>query len=153
NSSFWYRNDLRDGAKEFVVVDAEHGTRQPAFDHKRLAEGLSKAAGKEFNADKLPFSEIEFVENGRAVQFEVSDKAWRCDLSSYDCKTVAGSDSKPAKTTAQSGTKSDQGSESPFVEEDSPRADADTASQTQERGSRRRGGEQGRSRRSPDEKW
>src|SRR4051812_26386348 len=25
NSRFWYRNDLRDGAKEFVVVDAEHG--------------------------------------------------------------------------------------------------------------------------------
>src|SRR5437660_1349008 len=59
NSRFWYRNDLRDGAKEFVVVDAEHGTRQLAFDHQKLAEGLSKAAGKEFKADKLPFSEIE----------------------------------------------------------------------------------------------
>src|SRR3954463_10915775 len=37
NLRFWYRNDLRDGAKEFVVVDAEHGTRQPAFDRLKLS--------------------------------------------------------------------------------------------------------------------
>src|SRR6266480_4835027 len=31
NMRFWYRNDLRDGAKEFVLVDAERGTRETAF--------------------------------------------------------------------------------------------------------------------------
>src|SRR5688500_5955596 len=30
NTRFWYRNDLRGGAKEFVLVDAEAGTRKPA---------------------------------------------------------------------------------------------------------------------------
>src|SRR5215470_12287845 len=70
NTRFWYRNDLRDGAKEFIVVDAEHGTRQPAFDHQKLAVSLSKAAGKEFKPDKLPFSEIEFVHGGKSIQFE-----------------------------------------------------------------------------------
>src|SRR6185369_998708 len=43
NTRFWYRNDLADGAKEFIVVDAEHGTRQKAFDHQKLAASLSKA--------------------------------------------------------------------------------------------------------------
>src|SRR5215510_1138825 len=41
NTRFWYRNDLRDGAKEFIVVDAEHGVRKPAFDHAQLAAALS----------------------------------------------------------------------------------------------------------------
>src|SRR6516165_6340047 len=58
---FWYRNDLRNGAKEFVLVDAERGARQPAFDHPRLAVSLSKAAGKEYKSDHLPFESIQFV--------------------------------------------------------------------------------------------
>ena len=53
DNRFWYRNDLAGGAKEFILVDAEHGTRQPAFDHQKLAAGLSKAAGGEaYKADQ-----------------------------------------------------------------------------------------------------
>src|SRR5689334_8514423 len=47
STQFWYRNDLRGGAKEFIVVDTKTGTRQPAFDHAKLAAALSKAAGEE----------------------------------------------------------------------------------------------------------
>src|SRR5262245_65008884 len=43
----WYRNDLKGGTKEFVLVDAMAGKRDLAFDHKKLAEALAKAAGKE----------------------------------------------------------------------------------------------------------
>ena len=39
NKCFWYRNDLSGGAREFIVVNAEQGTRQPAFDHAELAAG------------------------------------------------------------------------------------------------------------------
>src|SRR4051812_23802270 len=66
NTRFWYRNDLRGGAKEFILVDANKGTRGPAFDHKKLAAALSKAAGKEYLAEKLPFDHIEFVEQNKA---------------------------------------------------------------------------------------
>src|SRR5881296_913188 len=45
DTRFWYRNDLREGAKEFVVVDAERGRRNPAFDREKLATALSKATG------------------------------------------------------------------------------------------------------------
>ena len=41
---FWYRNDLKGGTREFVLVDAEKGTKAPAFDHKKLAAALSKAS-------------------------------------------------------------------------------------------------------------
>src|SRR5581483_12005159 len=80
STRFWYRNDLRGGAREFVLVDAVKGTRGPAFDHKRLAESLSKAAGAGYSAEKLPFERIEFVEGGKAIRFTVGEAAWRCDL-------------------------------------------------------------------------
>src|SRR5262245_29888262 len=38
NTRFWYQNELRGGGKEFILVDAEQGTRQPAFDHQKLAQ-------------------------------------------------------------------------------------------------------------------
>src|SRR5580765_5836124 len=37
DTRFWYRNDLRGGAKEFIVVDAKKGTREPAFNQAKLA--------------------------------------------------------------------------------------------------------------------
>src|SRR5438045_268207 len=66
---FWYRNDLAGGERQFVLVDAEAGTRRPAFDHDRLAAALSKAAGTKERADRLPFDEITFVDGGKAVRF------------------------------------------------------------------------------------
>ena len=90
DTRFWYQNDLRGGAKEFMVVDAEKGIRAPAFDHQKLAAALSKSAGQEFKADRLPFAEIEFIDGGRAIEFRAAEKTWRCNLSSYECTTVAG---------------------------------------------------------------
>src|SRR5258708_20843469 len=37
---FWYQRELRDGAREFIVVDPIAGTRKTAFDHGRLAGAL-----------------------------------------------------------------------------------------------------------------
>jgi dipeptidyl aminopeptidase/acylaminoacyl peptidase len=88
NTQFWYRNDLRGGAKEFVLVDAENGVRRPAFDHDKLAAALSKAASAEFKADHLPFSDIQFVEDGKSLKFEAAGKTWQCDLDSYACATT-----------------------------------------------------------------
>ena len=42
NNRFWYRLDLADNAREFVVVDALRATREPAFDHERLAQALRR---------------------------------------------------------------------------------------------------------------
>src|SRR5690349_14081712 len=54
NTRFWYRNDLQNGSKQFVLVDAENGTRQPAFDHQKLAAALAKATGEQYQSDHLP---------------------------------------------------------------------------------------------------
>jgi dipeptidyl aminopeptidase/acylaminoacyl peptidase len=91
---FWYRNDLRGGAKEFILVDVEKGSRQSAFDHPKLAAALSKAAGMDFRSDRLPFENIEFTENQTALRFEAAGKTWKCSLSSYECSEAGGDASK-----------------------------------------------------------
>ena len=69
DSRFWYRNDLPGGAGEFIVVDAEHGSRQPAFDHQKLAAALSKVAGGAvYKPEKLPFENIEFDPDGQSIR-------------------------------------------------------------------------------------
>jgi dipeptidyl aminopeptidase/acylaminoacyl peptidase len=88
NTRFWYRNELKGNTSEFILVDAEAGTRNPAFDHDKLAAALSKAAGGDYQGNKLPFSSIEFVDGDKSIQFSVSEKTWKCDLSTYECTPV-----------------------------------------------------------------
>ncbi len=83
NTRFWYRNDLRDDAREFILVDAQRGTRELAFDHAKLIAALSKATGSEYK--RLPFNSIAFIEDGKAVAFKVDETTWKCDLASYKC--------------------------------------------------------------------
>src|ERR1043165_287678 len=95
NTRFWYRNDLKAGTKEFILVDAEKGTRGRAFDHQKLAAALSKAADKTYHADRLPFDRIEFTPNAGTIRF-VLEGTWECDLTTYECKRVAKAPQKGA---------------------------------------------------------
>lgn len=86
-SRFWYRKSVK-GGNEFVLVDAETLAKRPAFDHERLAASLSAAADEKYSALKLPFSEISFVDVEKAIEVEVGDSRWRCELSDYVCKKL-----------------------------------------------------------------
>ncbi|MCP4713403.1 MAG: prolyl oligopeptidase family serine peptidase [Planctomycetes bacterium] len=85
NTKFWYRNDLADGAREFILIDAKAGDRRSAFNHRRLARSLARAANAEIAANKLPFDTINFIEDGDALEFEYQDSKWKCDLQTYQC--------------------------------------------------------------------
>ena len=82
---FWYRNDLPDKVREFILVDAAKGERRPAFDHARLAEALGKVLGKPQQASHPLFEQIVFAEDG-AIHFEVEGKAWRFDPATDEVK-------------------------------------------------------------------
>ena len=118
-TKFWYRNDLKGGTKEFVLVDAEKGTRGVAFDHAKLATALSKAAEANFRADRLPFNDIEFSDDAKSVQFDAGGKRWKCDLENYTCTDLGPARKKspnaPADTATTTGENLDQ-PESPWVE-------------------------------------
>ncbi len=104
NTCFWYRNDLSGGTREFILANAGQGTRQPAFDHARLAAALSKAAGTEYHADRLPFDAIEFPDGDGVVRFAVDETTWDCDLASYACTKTDATMSQPAGRSDQEGS-------------------------------------------------
>jgi len=86
---FWFSNETADG-KEFLVIDAEKGTSEPAFDHARLALALSTAAGvagtaTAYNEKKLPFESFAFTRGGTTIEFNVEKDNWTCDLPTYTC--------------------------------------------------------------------
>ena len=72
NTRFWYRNDLRGGAREFIVVDAERATRGRAFDHETVA----KKIGEGVEPTRLPINELRFSDDGQKVTLIGPDKSW-----------------------------------------------------------------------------
>lgn len=82
NNKFWYRLDLAQGQREFVLVDAVKGTRAPAFDHVRLAKTLSEKWGREVEGSKLLFDRLEFSEDGKRLRL-IGENAWDLNLEDY----------------------------------------------------------------------
>ncbi|MFF4324158.1 DPP IV N-terminal domain-containing protein [Streptomyces sp. NPDC001568] len=70
--------------RRFVRVDPAAGTREPAFDHARLATALATASGQEVDPEALPFPGYEAA--GDAVEFGAFGAYWRCRLDDYVCE-------------------------------------------------------------------
>ena len=66
-SQFWYRNDLPDAKREFILVDANKGTRSSAFDHAAVAAELTGLLKRDVSGEQLPVNEIEFSEDGTQI--------------------------------------------------------------------------------------
>ncbi len=89
NTRFWYRNDLPDEAREFIVINAERGTREAAFDHARVAAVLSQINGAQISANKLPVERLNFPDDKTAILLG-REKSWSLDLASYEIKPFDG---------------------------------------------------------------
>jgi len=83
-SRFWYRAVGPNGS-EFVLIDAERGTRHPAFDHEKLARGLSSLTGRKYSAGALPMQRFEFTPGGREIRLQIGGDPIQCDLRRYAC--------------------------------------------------------------------
>ena len=93
----WYRDKLVGDAGEFILVDCEKPEQRPAFDHAKLANGLSLAAKRRVSPERLPFREIEFNDDLSEVRFEAFGQPWRCKLGTYEVFIFA----KPASGKAE----------------------------------------------------
>ncbi len=124
---FWYRVDLGQDEREFVLVDAVAGTRSAAFDHDAVAAKLTESLGSPFEAKQLPIERLAFGDSFVELQANGNWYRWTpatASLETIESPTGAAADEPP------------------------PRG---------ERGGRRRRGErppgQGNERRSPDGRW
>jgi dipeptidyl aminopeptidase/acylaminoacyl peptidase len=82
---FFYHKASPSGS-EFILVDPERNTSTPAFDHARLAAALSHPAKQDYPASDLPFSDFEFIDNGKAIRFSIDKVQWKCALDTYECQ-------------------------------------------------------------------
>jgi len=78
---FWYRDNGPDGIT-FVVVDPAKGTKNPAFDQKKLSAALTSATDGKMKADAqhLVISELEFSDGDKTVFVGDGSQKFRCDL-------------------------------------------------------------------------
>jgi dipeptidyl-peptidase-4 len=109
---FVFRDAGPEGS-EFVVFDAAHGTRQPAFDHAKIAAALSAAAGASYNAAHLPFMSFEFSADGKSISFQAKGKHWSCDLQGNAC--VADAKSTKPGAAPQEEEPSPDGKRAAFI--------------------------------------
>ncbi|HVT99886.1 MAG TPA: hypothetical protein VHE33_20470, partial [Acidobacteriaceae bacterium] len=79
---FIYRKSI-EGGHEFVLVDAATQTKQPAFDHTKLAAALSSASGENYTAITLPFARFHFTDGDAGIEFAVENTRWQCDLHTW----------------------------------------------------------------------
>ena len=84
NTRFWYRNKTANG-HEFILVNPGAPSRQPLFDHYRLAAAMSMANDTAYQGHKLPFDEFEFIRNEQAIEFRLEKKRFECDIRAYNC--------------------------------------------------------------------
>ena len=84
NQRFWYRIDLPEDKKQFLVVAAEIGEKRPVFDHQKLAEALAKATEQACDAERLPFDWIKIDDDKDTILFRAMDKGWSCSLKTYE---------------------------------------------------------------------
>lgn len=82
-SGFWYVNRLPKGQREYVAVDFKKGKREPAFDHQKLAEALSRATKSSHSANNLRIEKLQVAVNGRTMLFLSGEQWWNCDRKSY----------------------------------------------------------------------
>ncbi|MFD7257076.1 DPP IV N-terminal domain-containing protein [Streptomyces sp. NPDC059874] len=80
---FWYAVSNGVG-RRFVLVDPAAGTREPAFDHARLAAALAAASGQQVDPEFLPTTAIDLA--GGTVEFDAFGEYWRCRLDDYTCE-------------------------------------------------------------------
>ena len=83
NTKLWFKSQTSPDTHEYILVDAEKGTRQAAFDHDKLADALNDAGLEDVRVDRLPLEKLRFDFSERTMQFHIRGKVWQCDLNTY----------------------------------------------------------------------
>ncbi len=82
-----YRVTVEGGAR-FVLFDTKSKAKQPAFDHDRLAESLSKAVPGKYTGITLPFQSFTYVDGRNSIRFDLLTSSYQCRITDYQCKKL-----------------------------------------------------------------
>ena len=100
NTKFWYRNELPNGGREFIFVDAVTAKREKAFDHNAVANALA-SGGQDSVTDvdglHLPLESLEYDADGKLVALLGGGKRYLWDAVNLKL-TESASDVKSSST-------------------------------------------------------
>lgn len=77
--SLWYYWKDRDGAR-FLLAQPKSRSKQPLFDHEKVAAALSAEGGKPYDSKELPFTRITFRDDLQGIRFLVDSVRYEWDL-------------------------------------------------------------------------
>ena len=86
---FYYRS-VRPTGTEFVLIDPRSKSRNPLFDHAKVAGALTAAAGASYAATSLPFQSVELSDDSREISMNVGSRRFRCDVAGAACRVIPG---------------------------------------------------------------
>jgi dipeptidyl aminopeptidase/acylaminoacyl peptidase len=115
---FWYRVSAGGGGR-FILVDPARRTREPAFDHGRLAQALAAATGRTVDSTNLPFQTFARSADGRTLTVALNGgppaqaprerQRLTCDLRAWRCAAAdsgaAGHDPPPNSIVSPDSSK------------------------------------------------
>ena len=87
SDSMWYNWKDRNGSRFMLVVPATR-TKQPLFDHARLAAALTTAHRKPVDRNNLPFTTVTFTEDHHSVRFMVDSLRYEWNLRTNTLKSL-----------------------------------------------------------------
>ena len=70
---FWYAYETSAG-KTYYLVDPVKRTKKPLFDNAKMAADMSRLSKDPFDAQHLDITNLRFIKNETAIQFEVKSK-------------------------------------------------------------------------------
>ena len=88
---FWYRVQTGINSYEYVLVDAEAGTRAPVFDHKQISGTLSKELKREVDVTKIRLAEFNVSADAKRCTFRFGGRNWSLSLPSGNLISGASS--------------------------------------------------------------
>lgn len=82
NDRLVYRTATARG-NEFMLADPATGEKVHAFDHERLAAGLSDEIDEEIDPFDLPFQRFNFTDDHASIEFTIRQTEYTCSLNDY----------------------------------------------------------------------
>lgn len=85
--TFHYKLSV-EGGFSFFRQSLTGSAPQLAFDHDKVASGISAATGHSYQAEALPFERFQFTEQMEAITFYLNNARWQCQLQTSDCRDI-----------------------------------------------------------------
>jgi dipeptidyl-peptidase 4 len=101
---FWYRVQTSGDSFEYVLVDAEVGKRELAFDHEKVSEVLSSQLKRRVDVTKARLAEFTIAPDAESCSFRYGGRSWSLSLpgseliSAATSKDTGATEGLPAET-------------------------------------------------------